>query len=527
MKFFRWATDRLDGRDGIVCFVSNNSFLDQIAFDGMRKHLAQDFHQIYHLNLQGNVRKNPKLSGTAYNVFGIQVGVGITLALRLNRFVEHSIRYHAVPLDLRREKKLAWLADQSGLTSVPWQPLQPDARHSWIVTPNQTQFQALLPSATSAVKRGADSTTGTVFRLYSRGLETTRDAWVYGFDPGSLGDRVQRFIETYNGEVDRWRRAKGKRDIDSFVLNDDTKIKWSSRLKETLAQGVYAAFEQRSIRRSLYRPFTRRFVFFDPVLIHRMGRLPEIFPAPEAENRVIVLSDIGYRAQQFTALVADRIPDLHLCAAVDAHQCFPLYTYAPDGASRPDNITDWALTRFRDHYRNPNITKPDIFDYVYAILHHPDYRSRFAENLKRDLPRIPLAPDFSAFAQAGSQLARLHLDYEQLEPYPLEFVENLAHPLSYLVKDKMRLNKDKTSLIVNPSLTLTGVPPEASEYRLGNRSALEWVVDQYQVSEDPRSGIRSDPNRSDDPQYIVRLVGQVIRVSLETVALVRSLPPWQ
>ena len=208
-------------------------------------------------------------------------------------------------------------------------------------------------------------------------------------------------------------------------------------------------------------------------------------------------------------------------------QCLPLHTYAPDGSNRRDNITDWALAHFRDHYRNPSISKRDIFDYVYAVLHHLDYRARFAENLKRELPRIPLAPDFAAFSQAGAQLARLHLDYEQLEPYPLEFVESLAHPLSYLVKDKMRLSKDKTSLTVNPSLTLAGIPPEASEYRLGNRSALEWVVDQYQVSEDPRSGIRSDPNRSDDPQYIVRLVGQVIRVSLETVALVRSLPPWQ
>jgi predicted helicase len=527
VKFFRWAADRLDGRDGIVCFVSNNSFLEQIAFDGMRKHLASDFHRIYHLNLQGNVRKNPKLSGTAYNVFGIQVGVGITLAVRLNGLAERSIRYHAVPLDLRREKKLEWLAGQPDLASVPWQPLQPDGRHTWIAVPNEREFHKFLPIATSEVKRGVDPTTGTVFTLYSRGLETTRDAWVYGFEPDALADRVRRFIETYNGEVDRWRRAKDKRDSDSFVLSDETKIKWSSRLKETLRQGVYATFEQRSIRRSLYRPFTPRFVAFDPVLIHRLGRLPEIFPAPEAENRVIVLSDIGYRAQQFTALVADRVPDLHLCAAVDAHQCFPLYTYAPDGTNRRDNITDWALARFRDHYRNPSITKRDIFDYVYAILHHPDYCARFAENLKRELPRIPLAPDFAAFAQAGAQLARLHLDYEQLEPYPLEFVESLAHPLSYLVKDKMRLSKDKSTLIVNPSLTLAGIPPQAHEYRLGNRSALEWVVDQYQVSEDPRTGIRSDPNRPDDPQYIVRLVGQVVRVSLDTVALVRSLPPWQ
>ena len=156
-------------------------------------------------------------------------------------------------------------------------------------------------------------------------------------------------------------------------------------------------------------------------------------------------------------------------------------------------------------------------------MHHPGYRQRYAENLKRELPRIPLAPDFRAFAKAGKKLARLHLDYEKLEPWPLEWIETPGVPLSYQVR-KMRLAKDKTSLQVNDSLTLAGIPPEVFDYRLGNRSALEWVIDQYQVSEDKRSGIRSDPNRADDPQYIVRLVGQVVRVSMETVGTVNGLP---
>jgi predicted helicase len=249
--------------------------------------------------------------------------------------------------------------------------------------------------------------------------------------------------------------------------------------------------------------------------------------APSALGSCIiqVIAVGGYDRKPFSVLAVNRIPDLNFYC--DPAQCFPLYTYAPDGTGRRDNVTDWALARFRDHYRKPNITQPEIFHYVYAVLHHPDYHARFAENLKRELPRIPLAPDFAGFSRAGAQLARLHLNYQQLKPYPVEFFENPACPFSYRVKDKMRFSKDKTSLIVNPSLTLAGIPTEASEYRLGNRSALEWVVDQYQVSKDPRSGIRSDPNRPDDPQYIVRLVGQVVRVSLETVALVRSLPPWQ
>jgi predicted helicase len=223
--------------------------------------------------------------------------------------------------------------------------------------------------------------------------------------------------------------------------------------------------------------------------------------------------------------MADCIPDLHLCAALDGHQSFPPYTYSPDGARR-ENITDWALGRFREYYRDPGITNTQIFHYVYALPHHPDYRARFADNLKRELPRIPFAPDFHVFAEASARLARLDVHYEKLKSYPLDFAVNPGCSLSYRVQDKVRLSKDKRSFVVNPSLTLAGIPPEAFDYRLGNRSALEWVIDQCQVTEDPRSGIRLDPNRPDDPEYIVRLLGQVIRLSLETLQILRALPAW-
>jgi predicted helicase len=224
-------------------------------------------------------------------------------------------------------------------------------------------------------------------------------------------------------------------------------------------------------------------------------------------------------------------------------QCFPFYVYKEDGTNRRENITNWALGHIQEHYQDDKITKWDIFYYVYGILHHPDYRAKYAENLKRELPRIPLAKDFWGFSMAGKELAGLHIEYEKLEPWPLKYIETcsgvvgasgtrpkaerrsaLPIPLSYRVEDKMRLAKDHRSLKVNDSLTLGGIPPETFEYRLGNRSALEWVIDQYQVTEDKHSGIRSNPNRPDDPEYIVRLVGQVIRVSLETVKLVKSLP---
>ncbi len=216
------------------------------------------------------------------------------------------------------------------------------------------------------------------------------------------------------------------------------------------------------------------------------------------------MSDKGYRSP-FSALVVNKLPELHLCASTDTFQCFPFYTYNEDGTNRRENITDWSLEQFRAHYADKSITKWDIFHYVYALLHHPLYRERYAANLKRELPRIPFAPDFKAFAEIGKRLAEIHVNYEQQPEYPLERIEAPGVPLDWRV-EKMKLSKDKRSLIYNDFLTLGGIPPEVFEYRLGNRSALDWIIDQYQVSTDKRSGITNDPNRPDDPEYIVRLI---------------------
>lgn len=201
-------------------------------------------------------------------------------------------------------------------------------------------------------------------------------------------------------------------------------------------------------------------------------------------------------------------------------QVFPYYVYEEDGSNRRENITDWGLTEFRSHYSQRSISKWDIFHYVYAILHHPEYRTRYAANLRRELPRIPFAPDFARYAAIGKKLMDLHIHYEQQPEYPLDRTE--IGQLDWRV-EKMKLSKDKTKLVYNSFLTLCGIPPEVYEYRLGNRSALEWIVDQYRVSKDKRSGIVNDPNREDDPEYVVRLIGQVVTVSLETVKLVREL----
>ncbi|PJF36596.1 MAG: hypothetical protein CUN49_04700 [Candidatus Thermofonsia Clade 1 bacterium] len=251
------------------------------------------------------------------------------------------------------------------------------------------------------------------------------------------------------------------------------------------------------------------------------------FPTPESEqeNRVICVSDIAYRAPQFSALMTNCIADLHLCASIDVHQCFPFYTYEADGTGRRENITDWALAQFRAHYQDERISKWDIFYYIYAVLHHPSYRARFAEALKRSLPRVPFAKDFWAYARAGRQLGDLHVNYESAPEYKLREAWQRGQPEDYRVHDAMKLESsaDGYALRINASLRLEGIPKEALAYKLGNRSALEWLIDQYQVKGELDEA--RDPNQRENPRYIVSLVKRVVYLSLETQQIIASLQP--
>ena len=246
-----------------------------------------------------------------------------------------------------------------------------------------------------------------------------------------------------------------------------------------------------------------------------------MFPTQEIEKENLYIAVTNHSQVPFIVQISNFIPDVALGGRMT--QCFPFYTYDKDGSNRQENITDWALKQYQNHYQDPKITKWDIFYYIYAISHHPIYRNRYEANLKKELPRIPFAPQFTPFAIAGKQLADLHLNYENQPEYPLKFIENDDLPLNWRV-EKMRLSKDKTQIIYNEFLTLSGIPQEVFTYKLGNRSALDWIIDQYQIKTDKRSGIINDPNRLDDEQYIIRLIGQIITVSLETMKIVNSLP---
>ena len=521
IKAIRWASDRIK-EEGIVALVTNSGFVDGLAADGVRWHLAKDFDEIYILDLGGNVRKNPKLSGTTNNVFGIIPGVSISIFVRHNVPSEKRqsrISYANAGEYWTRWKKYTWLEDLGQRSGVVWQTIVPDAKSNWLTEGLTADFGTFL-----ALNRREDAP-GSIFQEFSNGLKTNRDTWMYNFCRSELSTAANKTIQFYNSELDRWRRLPEPRPlVDDFVHYDDSQISWSRDLKADLRRERPAEFAEAKIRQALYRPFTNRVAFLDRLLNEEVYGIPSLFPKPDTENIAIAVTDVAFRSP-FSTMMTDRIPDIHLCASTDTFQCFPFYTYAEDGTNRLENITDWAREQFRSHYGDPSITKWDIFHYVYAVLHHPEYRERYAANLRRELPRIPFAgrDTFRAFVKAGQRLAEIHVHYEQEPEYPLTKTEKAGEKLDYLVT-KMRLSKDKTSLIYNQFLTLSGIPPETYEYRLGNRSALEWIIDQYQVLTDKRSGIVNDPNRGDDPTYILRLIGQVITVSLETVKIVNGLP---
>lgn len=528
VRFFRWATERLGDQDGIVCFVSNNSFLDEIAFDGMRQYLLQDFTKVYHLNLQGNVRKHPKLSGTAYNVFGIQVGVGITIAIRSRAHTTPTLAYAEVPPDLPRAEKLRYLQNRKSVSGIQWENLVPDASHTWLTEGLRPEFATFAPLVSRSGSKESHKAPSTIFRAVSPGVNTARDDIAYSFSQASVLLRTKTFLDSFSAEVSRWIRAgspKSEAEIDKFV--DTSKIKWSRDLKRRLKMGKAVDHDPGLVRQSLYRPFTKSWLYYSEPVVDVPGGARDFIASERSDDRnlLMVFSDRGHRAG-FGILATDILPDLHLAATSDLFQCIPLYTYSRERDEWSDNISDWGLSKFRSQY-DASVEAVDIFNYVYALLHHKEYRATYAKNLRRELPRIPLIATREAFEElrdAGARLVRLHVDYETGERHPLIWVENKSVPFSVAVR-RMRLSPDRTAVIVNESLTLDGVPSEVFEYRLGNRSALEWVIDQYRVETDAMGRIVNDPNRPDDPEYIVELVERVVALSLETVRIVAGLPP--
>ena len=523
VKAILWALNRIDG-EGIVAFITNHNFITGQAFDGMRKHLADACDAIYLLDLGGNVRKGHARDS---NVFDIQIGVSINLFVKTRQHDQTSadIFYNGETVETPKEATFEFLEKCEHTGNVNWERIQPDARYTWLTEGLRKDFETFILIGSKQAKAAKGEVSGVIFHQFSSGVKTNRDAWAINFDRIKLTTNVQRMIEFYNAQVFKWQGIvdKSNINIDDFVEYEDAKISWSRDLKAKLRGGRTAEYDEHKVRTCLYRPFAKRNIFFDRILNDVVYVFPSIFPTSqtETENQVICVNIS--REKPFTCHITNCISEHIMTGGFgSAGQYFPFYIYDEDGTNRRENITDWALTQFQAHYKDKQITKWDIFHYTYALLHHPTYRDRYQVNLKRDLPHIPFAKDFWEFVEAGKRLAHIHVHYEDQPQYKLDLIETPYMPLDWRV-ERMRFSKDKTQIRYNDFLTLDGIPAEAFGYRLGNRSALEWVVDQYRVKTDRRSGIKNDPNRLDDETYIVDLIRKVIGVSLETVGIVEGL----
>ena len=415
VKSLRWASDKI-GPEGIIALITNNSFIDGKMFDGMRQCLAEEFDILQILDLGGNIRKGQP--GDA-NVFGIQVGVSINFLVKTGQPREGRARilYTDEAAALPKERTFQFLADRAHVGNIKWREIQPTAHKMWLTEGLAADFDTFIPMGTKAAKAAKGAAEGTIFKTYSLGIATGRDAWVYSFSQETLTANMTRMMENYNSEVFRWHR-RSERDVNvkDFVDLDKAKIKWSRSLMSSLRQGHLAAFSPEKVRMSLYRPFTKMPLYFDRMMNECVYVMPSIFPTPETEqeNRVICINGVASTGP-FQTLMANVIPN---SAFFQTTQCFPFYTYDEDGSNRRENITDWALAQFQTHYADDTLTKWDIFHYTYAVLHHPEYCERYQVNLKHDLPHIPFAPDFWRFVEIGHALADLHVNYETFDVLP-------------------------------------------------------------------------------------------------------------
>ncbi|MBC7161239.1 MAG: N-6 DNA methylase [Immundisolibacter sp.] len=522
-RFFRWASDRL-AADGVLTFVTNRSFIDSRTFDGFRKVVAQEFAEVYVMDLGGDVRANPKLSGTKHNVFGIQTGVAISFLVKRHGAAGKKgarVFYARRPEMETAEEKLAWLGSARA-SELAFDEVRPDAKQNWLnVTSND--FDELMPVATKEAKQASEaSRSKVIFKLFSLGIVTNRDEWVYSDDQSSLEDRVRFFCDAYAADAERWRRSAQRQATSDFV---DRGIKWTSELETHMQRGTALAYDPSNVYESLYRPYVRRLTYFAPAITHRPYQNFSVFPSPSTRN-----PGFSFSAEDragFAVLAFDRLPNKDMFLP-NAGQTVCLWRWDEAG-NRIDNITDWALKQFQQHYqpgsgkKSQPITKEAIFHYVYAVLHDPVYREKYAQNLKREFPRIPFYADFWQWAGWGKALMDMHIGYESVEPWPLTRIDvpdDKARAAGQSPKPVLKSDKDAGTITLDSETTLTGVPREAWAYQLGNRCAIDWVLDQHKEKKpkDPTIRARFDTYRfADHKDAVIDLLRRVTRVSVETV----------
>ena len=583
VKAFRWASDRIPQNEGgVVAFISNGAWLDGNAQNGMRRCFEEEFTSIYVLNLRGNQRTSGELSrkeGGKIFGSGSRTPIAITFLVKnpTKKGQKAVIHYHDIGDYLTREQKLKMVKEFRSISSrkLDWQIIMPNEKADWINQRDGVFDNLILLGDKKNSKQ-------TVFSIFSAGDITHRDVWCYNSSTKSLSMQMQTAITTFNQEASKCVEAKTINEIATLVNADPTQIKWDQKLFEHALKGIRHTFDNNKIRLTLYRPYFKQWLYYDKAFNWSQYQLPKLFPTPTTENLLICLSGVGNK--NFSCLITNEIPDYQIQFN---SQCFPLYWYEEnknpqaslfDDAEtnryiRRDGITDWILKEVRNRFGGSRaITKEHIFFYVYGLLHSKQYRERFADDLKKSLPRIPIVDnvqDFMAFYKAGKELADLHLNYEQGineqitgqdGDYP--FYANmpmLAHrsegvkvigdidiwqsewtdeTYQYFTVDKMKFAKvrdengklvaDKTRIIYNGHITIENIPLKAYEYVVNGKSAIEWIMERYAVTIDKASQIKNDPNdwsrEHEQPRYILDLLLSVIILSCKTVDIVNTFP---
>lgn len=552
IKAFRWSTDRLDNKHGgIIAFVSNAGWLEGKSMDGFRKSLENDFSSVYVVNLRGNGRTTgERCRQEGEPLFAAHGGKGgsltpITITLLVKNPANISkkckVFYHDIGLYLKRPQKLELIKKigSVGNNELLWQILTPNEHGDWIGQRNDA-FETFLPMAPD---KKYDIRTQSFFNTYAIGVSTNRDAWVYNFSKREIESNIKRMITFFNEQQIGFTDSKQKNSklkIDDFIETNPKKISWTVNLKKDIEKGLVHEFQKQEIKIGLYRPFFKQYIYFDKPFIERPGLSSYFFPNNNFRNLAIcVSSSIN---EGLSLLVVDNIPNLHFNGDT---QCFPLYYYekrqkqnrslfdTDEGDSeyiRRDGISDFISDRTKYMY-GKNVSKEDIFFYVYGYLHSPEYREKFANDFKKMLPRIPLVEDvkdFWKFSKAGRELAELHINYE-IVPACEEVTVNGADSRFYKV-EKMRFPKkdQKDTIIFNSKIIIENIPAKAYEYVVNGKSAIEWIMERYQLTTHKESGIKNDPNdwaeEVGNPRYILDLMLSIINVSVQTVDIVNSLP---
>ena len=552
----RWATDRLPTSGGIIGFITNASFLDGNADSGLRACLEDEFSSIFILNLRGNARTSGEIRRKEKdNVFGhgTRTPVAITLFVKNPQAKHEGCRiFHKDIGDyLSKENKLSIVKNAGSVEGVEgWQSIEPDENHDWINLRDTTfSTHQVIGDVDTKGRRSRNA----VFGLYSSGIGTGRDVWIYNTNRDQLASQITSMSDHYMATM-------ASLETDGHTIADLTRpnpssIKWRGELVRHLRNRIPISFDADRIRTAQYRPYVKNRAYFEPHLIARVYRVPAMFPEISSSNLAIYVQGIG-GSKPFSAIVSDQIPDLHL---IEGGQALPMYRYEPqvndvatmqctcgnsmecgvevefDGKRyiRHDNILDEALDVYHSNYNDTSITKDDIFYYVYGLLHSPLYKERYQNNLRRELPRIPLAPDFRAFSKAGRALSDLQLNYETCEEYPLTvggYMQGETLPPEHLILTARKIRytdkETKKAIRVNDHITISDIPPDAHRYIVNGRTPLEWIIDRYHIKTDKPSGIVHDPNKwfEETDDNIVSMIKRITHTSIETAKIIDTLP---